>query len=382
MLLGGMRLVTDLGVVDDAWLAITDQRVTATGSGLAPGMVDVDLGGLIVTPGFIDLHCHGGGGASYDEGDPDEVAAGVSFHRRHGTTATLASTVSGHRDHLTSQVKLLAECHRAGMIEGIHLEGPYLATSRCGAQDPAALRDPDLDELTSFIDAGEQAVRMVTLAPERKGALEAIALLRSRGVLAAVGHTDATYEQAIAAIEAGATVATHLGNACRPIHHRNPGALLALLEDDRVTCELILDGVHLHPHFASFCTRTIGADRTALVTDAIVAAGMADGPYRLGRVEVDVSGGQARVQSSGALAGSTLTTDVAFRRAVHLHGLTLPQASQAASGNPARLIGRSDLGHLRPGARADLVVLDEELRLRRVLAAGAWIDGVTAEGGR
>jgi N-acetylglucosamine-6-phosphate deacetylase len=371
MLLGGIRLATPDDVVDDAWLTVDGDRVTRVGRGRAPGRVDLDLDGALVVPGFVDLHCHGGGGASYGSDDAGRAAA---FHLWHGTTTTLASLVSGPPDVLEEQVSRLAALTRDGLVAGTHLEGPFLARTRCGAHDPTVLRDPSLAEIDRLTAAAGGTLRMMTLAPERAGALDAIARLTTAGVVAAIGHTEATYEQTRAAIAAGARVATHIGNAMPPVHHRMPGPVLALLEDDRVACELINDGIHLHPAFVTDVRRRAGAERVVLITDAIAAAGTGDGEFRVGAVAVRVSGGAARVEATGVLAGSTLTLGEAFRRAVTEGGFSIPEAVRATSTTAARLLGRPDRGYVRVGAQADLVVLDTELRVDAVLHRGVWVE--------
>ncbi len=370
MLLGGLRLGTPDDVIDDAWLSVEGGQVREVGRGTPPGRIDIDLAGDLVVPGFVDLHCHGGGGASYGSDDAARVAA---YHLRHGTTTTLASLVSAAPEVLAEQVPRLAALTRAGVVAGIHLEGPFLARARCGAHDPAVLRDPSPAEIDGLLGLAGGTLRMVTLAPERAGALDAIARVTRAGTLVAVGHTEATYEQTRAAIAAGARVATHLGNAMPAFEARRPGPVLALLEDDRVTCELINDGIHLHPAFVTHVQRRAGPGRIALITDAMAAAGAGDGRYRLGAVAVRVSGGEARVEATGALAGSTLTLGEAFRRAVTTAGFGVPDAVRATSTTAAGLLGRPDLGRLRAGSPADLVVLDAGLGVRSVLHRGMWV---------
>jgi N-acetylglucosamine-6-phosphate deacetylase len=217
---------------------------------------------------------------------------------------------------------------------------------------------------------------MVTLAPELDGGIESIRLLKELGVIAAIGHTDAGYDKVLAGIEAGASVATHLFNAMPAIGHRAPGPIVALLEDERVTVELIGDGVHLHPAVIDLALKGAGADRVALITDAMSAAGFGDGLYPLGPLQVRVRDGVARLVEGGSIAGSTLTLDVAFRRAVTLNGLSLERASQVLSLNPAKLIGVADrVGSLEPGKDADLVVLDDAHQLVAVMRRGEWIVG-------
>ena len=364
------RVVTPEGVVD-GYVTVDGDRIAAVGEG--------DRGdGHWLLPGFVDIHNHGGGGHSFTTGDPDAARQAAAFHLRHGTTSLLASLVSSPYTLMRQAVTAFAPLVAEGVLAGIHFEGPYLSEVRCGAQNPAFLRDPSLTELTELLALGEGTIRMVTVAPERDGALAAIELLVGHGVVAAVGHTDATYQQTRAAVAAGATVATHLFNGMRPIHHREPGPILALLAAPSVTCELVADGVHLHDGTLAYVAATAGPDRAALITDAIDATGMADDRYELGGQPVEVRAGVARLATDdgteGAIAGSTLTMDAALRRAVQA-GVSLVEASRMASGTPAQAIGLADqLGALRPGLRADLVELDADLRVRRVMRAGRWLD--------
>ena len=361
------------------WIEVSGATVTAVGGGAPPRQPDRELGASTVVPGFVDTHVHGGGGGSFSD-DAAQSAAAVAMHRRHGTTTLLASLVTEAPDDLLRQVRSLAEQVRSGLIAGVHLEGPWLSVHRCGAHDPGLLRDPDADELNRVLDAGAGTIRMVTLAPERTGGLEAIRHIVDAGVVAAIGHTDATYGQTCAAIEAGATVGTHLFNAMRPIHHREPGPVIALLEDPRVTVEVIADGVHVNPALYRHVTRSVGADRVSLVTDAMAAAGMADGAYRIGPLAVDVADGVARLAGTDTIAGSTATMDALFRFAVANSSAkgaasrdeALLLAVRQSSVNPARALGLP-CPVLQPGAEADLVVLDAGLTVAAVMRRGAWV---------
>jgi N-acetylglucosamine-6-phosphate deacetylase len=232
------------------------------------------------------------------------------------------------------------------------------------------LRPPALDELTTLLDAAGGTLRMVTLAPELPGALEAIRLLVANGVVAALGHTDATYEQTCAGVDAGATVGTHVFNGMRPPHHREPGPVFALLGESRVVCEFVADGHHLHDGTLAFATSVTGPARAALITDAMAASGMPDGEYELGGQRVAVAAGVARLTSNDSIAGSTLTMDAALRRAVHA-GLSLVDAARMAATTPARAVGLHDTGEIRPGLRADLVVLDDALRPASIIRGGS-----------
>ena len=325
-----------------------------------------------IVPGFVDLHCHGGGGHTFTTGDATAARAAAAFHRRHGTTTMLASLVSSPYGLTRTAVAAYRPLVAEDLLAGVHLEGPYLAPARRGAQNPGVLRDPSVRELRDLLESGGDAVRMVTLAPELPGALDAIGFLAAHGVLAAIGHTDSTYEQTLAGVAAGASVGTHLCNGMPPPHHRGPGPVVGLLESGAAV-ELIADGHHLHPAMLAFLARAAGPDRAVLVTDAIDAAGMPDGRYDLGGRDVVVTDRVARVADGGALAGSTLTMDEAVRNAVHA-GIALPDAVAMASTTPARVLGLADrVGAVAAGLRADLVVLGADLRVRRVMRAGVWL---------
>lgn len=375
LLLAGGRVVTPDEVLEGAWVQIVGERIVSVGLGRpAVDAPVVDLAGAWLLPGYVDVHVHGGGGHSVST-SPADMAAAVAFHRRHGTTATLVSLVTAPLEELEQQLGWAAELTRrgptpGGTVIGSHLEGPFLAEARCGAQNREFMIPPSDDAVGRLLCAGAGALRMMTLAPELPGALALIERLRELGVIAALGHSDASYDQAMAAIAAGATQATHLFNAMPPLHHRRPGLAGAAL-DARLACELINDGRHLHPEVVRMVFRLV--PRPLLITDAIDAAGVGDGTFDLGGQEVHVHDGEARLVRSGSLAGSTLTMDQALRRTVQEGGLTIEQASAAASGNPASVLGLSDVfGAIAPGLRADLVLLDDDLQVRRVMSAGVW----------
>jgi N-acetylglucosamine-6-phosphate deacetylase len=374
-LLGGGRVVTRAGVLTDAWVQVTDGRIAQVASGMPD--VDapvVDLAGAWLLPGYIDLHMHGGGGHSVAD-SPASMEEAVAYHRGHGTTATLVSLMTAPEAELAEQLGWAAELARRGALPrghvlGSHLEGPFLSPRRCGAQNPLHMVAPDPLLLERLRAVAGGTLKMVTIAPELDGALPLIEMLSATGVIVAMGHSDATYEQTRAGIDAGAGHATHLFNAMRPLHHREPGLVGAALEAD-LNCELINDGRHVHPAVVRLVFDLISSP--VLVTDAIDAAGVGDGRFELGGQEVQVHGDEARLATSGSLAGSTLTMDRALRRAVKQSGLGVERASAAASANPARLLGLDhELGSIAPGRRADLVVLDDDLQLTAVMAGGVW----------
>jgi N-acetylglucosamine-6-phosphate deacetylase len=370
-LLRGPRIVRPDGVLDNGWVLVEGERIAGVGAGPPPDHDVVhELDGWLL-PGFIDLHVHGGGGHDVTA-SPDDLAAAVDFHRWHGTTSTLISLVTAPLDALEQQLSWVAAATAdiRGVL-GAHLEGPFLSHARCGAQNPAYLRLPHRSEFDRLLAAARGTLRSITVAPELPDEPALIAAATEAGAVAAIGHTDATYAEAMAGVEAGARLATHLFNGMRPIHHREPGPAVAALRAGLV-CEVINDGVHLHPAIPAMVAERPG--RLAFVTDAIGAAGVGDGEVVLGGQRVLVREGQARLVPSGSLAGSTLTMDVAVRRAVQESGLDIVTASAAASGTPARLLGLAgQTGAVAPGLSADLVLLDEELKLHAVMNCGRWL---------
>jgi N-acetylglucosamine-6-phosphate deacetylase len=370
VLLSAARIVTPARVLAPGWLRVDGDRVAEIGEGAPPAPADVDLGAATVVPGFVDQHVHGGGRASFTTGTAIDAATAVRAHLDHGTTSLVASLVTDTHERMVACVGELARLTDDGLLAGVHLEGPWLSPRRSGAHQPGSLAAPFPASVDSLLDAGHGTVRMVTLAPELPGGLEAVDRLARAGVVVAIGHTDATYDVARAALDAGATVGTHLFNAMRGLHHREPGPVGALLEGD-AHVELIADGVHLHPAVL----RTVFAakpGRCVLVTDAMAAAGAGDGDYELGPMAIEVRDGVARLAGREAIAGSTLTMDRALRTAVAA-GVPLVDAVHAASTAPAALMGLDDVGAIEAGRRADLVVLDEAWQVQRVLRAGAWV---------
>ncbi|MFJ5225475.1 N-acetylglucosamine-6-phosphate deacetylase [Streptomyces sp. NPDC088400] len=369
--LTGARVVLPTGIVDGGRVIVEGRRI----AGAAPAdAVTLDLPGHWVVPGFVDTHNHGGGGASFTSGSVDDVLKGVRTHREHGTTTLVASTVTGEMDFLAHRAGFLSELVEQGDLAGIHFEGPFISPCRKGAHSETLLRHPDPAEVRKLVDAARGTARIVTLATELPGGIESVRLLTEHGVIAAIGHTDATYEQTVEAINAGATLATHLFNAMPPLGHRAPGPIAALLEDERVTVELINDGTHLHPAALELAFHRAGAGRVAFITDAMDAAGFGDGRYQLGPLAVEVREGVARLVEGGSIAGSTLTQDTAFKRAATVDGLPVEDIVQAISVNPAKLLGMYDrIGSLEPGKDADLVVLDAGFAVKGVLYKGEWV---------
>ncbi|MFG2715550.1 N-acetylglucosamine-6-phosphate deacetylase [Streptomyces goshikiensis] len=369
--LSGARVVLPTGTVANGRVIVEGERIAGSAH---EGARTVDLTGHWIVPGFVDMHNHGGGGASFTSGTAEDVLRGVRTHREHGTTTLVASTVTDDLAELARRAALLAELTQQGEIAGVHFEGPFINACRKGAHKADLLRDPDPAEVRKLVDAAHGTAKMVTLATELPGGLDSVRLLAEHGVIAAIGHTDSTYDQTRQAIDAGATVATHLYNAMPGLEHRAPGPIAALLEDERVTVELINDGTHLHPAMLELAFHHAGAHRVALITDAMDAAGFGDGTYHLGPLEVEVKDGVARLVEGGSIAGSTLTLDTAFKRSVTVDKLPVESVVQAISANPARLLGLYDqVGSLEPGKYADLVVLDAGFELKGVMRRGEWV---------
>lgn len=366
------RLVDGGTVVDDAWVRIEDGLVVSTGTGNtwdpADRIVDAQEAagrGAVLTPGFVDIHGHGGAGAAFDDGI-DAIRTARALHRAHGTTRAVVSLVTAPLDDLAHRVAEIAELTRSDRdILGSHLEGPFLDPGHHGAHEPSLLRAPVAADVARLLEAGSGTVRQVTIAPELPGGLDAVRLIVESGAAAAVGHTDADAEMARAAFDAGASILTHAFNAMPGIHHRAPGPVLTAAADHRVVLEAIADDVHLDPHVVKLLFDS-APDRVALITDAMAAAGSADGHYDLGAVSVTVQDGIARADDTGSIAGSTLTQDVALRRAVAA-GISLPVAVRGLTRTPASAIGYGDrIGALSPGYAGDAVLLDAELRVARI----------------
>ncbi|WP_353826827.1 N-acetylglucosamine-6-phosphate deacetylase [Agromyces sp. SYSU T0242] len=377
------RLVSGGDTVQDAWVAFDGDRIAARGLGdtwrdapelrSRPAAQVTDAAGRWLTPGFVDIHCHGGGGAAFDDGEA-AIAQALEVHRAHGTTRTVCSLVTAPVEVLADRLAAIARVAASDQrVLGAHLEGPFLDHDFRGAHDPVMLRQADAIAVDRLLDAAGGTLRQVTIAPEHDGADDAITRFVEAGVAVAVGHTGADFDTALRAFDAGASILTHAFNGMRGIHHRAPGPVVAAMRADHVTLEVIDDGVHVHPDVVRLAFD--GAHgRVALVTDAMAAAGAADGDYVLGSLAVTVRDGVARLTESGAIAGSTLTQDEALRRAVVDAGVPLHEVVDALTVTPASAIGRAgDLGRLDVGFAADAVLLDADLAVDAVWGAGERI---------
>lgn len=391
------RVVTPDRVVD-GHVVVDGDRIVAVGPGepgdaLAAAVSAADLGisgPLTILPGLVDLHCHGGGGAGFpDATEPELAITAAAEHLRHGTTSLVASLVTDTPENLLARVAVLAPLAQAGQLAGIHVEGPFLSPARCGAQEPSLMTAGDLGLVRELLAAANGQITALTAAPEVQGVLGVGGVFEAvvaGGVVPSIGHTDATAEVVDHAVaetrrllghggRSPRPVAAHLFNGMRPLHHRDPGpvaALLAAAGRGDVVVELIADGVHLAPATVRAVMELVGPDAVALVTDAMAGAGMPDGFYGLGPARVQVTDGLARLVRGGAIAGGTAhLLDVV--RATVAAGVPLRDAVRSAATTPAAVLGRADIGALEVGRRADLVVVDADLRPLRVMRAGAWL---------
>ncbi len=345
-----------------------------------PGNARVfDFGDAVLAPGLIDIHIHGGAGHDVMEGSDESLAAIERSMAAHGVTSYCPTTVTApidatlrSLDALGKAVKRAASGSADGMRAqplGIHLEGPFLSHAKCGVHPPALLQPASRELFERMWQAADGQVSVLTIAPEIEGAIDLIGEAARRGICVSIGHTDAGLSQARSAIEAGARHATHTFNAMRPLDHRNPGVLGAVLTDRQLTADIIVDGIHVDPAVVDLFLRAKGAGSAVLITDAISATGMPDGTYRLGGLEVEVRNG--RCESNGRLAGSVLTLDRAIRNAMKFAGTDLQTAIRMATINPARVLGiENRKGTLNKGSDADIAVFTPEGNLVRSIVGG------------
>ena len=369
------RIVTATGADGPGWLALGGGRVIDAGDGPTPtgDLMHLPLERLrgVVVPGFVDQHVHGALGVDFGGADEAGARRAAAHHHRAGSTRLVASVATASSQATLRALGVLAPLVDEGVLDGVHLEGPWLSSTRRGAHDPALLRSPEPAEVEALLDAARGTVRLVTIAPELPGAVDAIRLLVDRGVVVALGHSDCTAAAAPAAADAGATVVTHVYNGMRPLHHREPGLAGAALTDDRLAVELILDGQHVSRDAVEIARRA-SSGRLVLVSDAMAATGWSDGRYTIAGSEVVVEHGVAMLADGSSLAGSTGTVGEGLTRLLREHGVALPEAVRASSTTAATALGLTGAG-LHPGDRADLVVLDEHDRVDRVLRDGRWL---------
>lgn len=375
------RVITPSGLVDGGHVVVESGRIVACGGGAVPPAHKYhDQRGAYLVPGYIDLHVHGGGGADFGAPTAGQIRTALRFHARHGTTALLATVAGVIPGRLTAVLDALhttaTVAGRDGSaLLGIHLEGPFLNPARRGVQDERHLSAPSVAQFTALVEAAGGALRLMTIAPELPGALEVIAAGIDAGVVMSMGHTDATYEQATTVTRHGIRHVTHLGNCMRPFHQREPGVFGAALSHSNLTCEVIVDGIAVHPAVVAMIASAKGPNGMVLITDAVAAAGSWESRSWLGDIRLSVSNGRVVHSEDGTtLAGSMLTMEDAVRNAVHLAGIPLIDAVTMASTTPARVLDIDDhKGSLVPGADADLVVLDGDLAVTATMVGGRWV---------
>ena len=354
MIITAARAVIDGKDRSEIWIDIREGLIHEIGDGPHPSAERKFTGTLI--PGFVDIHCHGGGGYYFSNLNPDQITGAIDIHRQAGTTTQYASLVTADLSQLKAQIEALIPFVRSGDLAGIHLEGPYLSHAKCGAHAPELLRAPHLDEVKSLVECGQGTIAMVTIAPELEGALESIAWLASQGIIAAIGHSDADADTARAAIDAGAKVVTHFTNAMAKMVGGQSMAT-EVLDDSDISLELINDGTHV-PIDVIEALKKNALDRTILITDAMSAAGGDDGKYVIGDLEVEVKDSIARLVSNGALAGSTLTMARAFTNFINEDSVQIVDAVHASSTRAAQVFGLKNVGSISVGKKADILHFD------------------------
>lgn len=381
------HVVLEDRVLYNGFVGVTNGVITVVGEGAPPRTqrenTIIDLHGEWLVPGFVDVHVHGGGGFGFMGASLDDVAGAAKFHACHGTTALLATTSTASVQDLTNAITRLTEYIRPGAGEGsrvigIHVEGPFLSLKRKGAQDPRNIISPSRNFAFKWLGIAGGGIRLMTIAPELPGALDLIEELRLNGVTVGAGHTDATYEQALEGIRRGVTHSIHTFNGMRPIHHRDPGVLSAVMTDSRVTCELICDGHHVHSGAVRLLYQSKGPHRLALITDAVEVAGLPDGEYVSERSAVRLHDGIVELTDGSSLAGSMLTMDQAYRNILSFLPIGMVEASLMASTTPANSVGFGyRKGRIAVGMDADLVSLDSNLSVQRTVVEGRCVYDAT-----
>lgn len=375
------RLFTPTEVIESPLVVIEDgaiQSLSARSALEAPsGAQHLDFPNLVIAPGFIDIHIHGGAGHDVMQDDPSGRVAFEKSLAKHGVTSYLPTTVTAAMDRILGAVDRLGNlisaedadhAHVGARPLGIHLEGPFISAAKCGVHPVEYLIAPTIELFERILDASGGTLKMMTVAPELPGAAEVIRQARERGVYTSIGHSNATFQEAARGIAAGAVSATHTFNAMRALDHREPGILGAVLSDDRVMADIIADGVHVAPAIVEVFLKAKGAERAVLITDAISATGMPDGTYQLGPFQAEVHGDRAELQ--GKLAGSVLTLDRAVRNVISFANWTLQQSLILVTRNPAQLIGADGKGELAVGSDADLVLLSEKGEVVHTMVGG------------
>ena len=356
MIIQAKSAVIDGQLKADVTIHVKEGMITKIASGISKS-ADVTIDDILI-PAFVDMHCHGGAGSYFSADTDAEIEKVIEFHKSHGTHTLVASLVSADVRDIKLQIRRLAPYVESGALAGIHLEGPYISHARCGAHDPAALREPSIEVIAEILALADGAVKMITIAPELRNAMDSIELIASKKVIVAIGHSNGRYEEASAALDAGASVATHFTNAMAKLPDGDRTFATALLEDPRATLEIIADGQHVDDKTINR-VREAAPGRIALITDAMSATGCGDGEYQIGTLAVKVKNGIARLMSTGSLAGSTLTMDQAFINFIDI-GASVVEASLAASTTPARALKIKNVGEIKVGMKALFLTFNPE----------------------
>lgn len=378
------RIITPDKIIPDGTVLVTDNTISAISDKNieTPGALEINADGKYIAPGFIDMHVHGGGGYDFMDGTVNAFLTIATTHARYGTTAMMPTTLSAGREELLQTLAVYEEANRMNVkgaqFLGMHLEGPYLSLKQCGAQDQKYIRDPDPEEYTELV-ARSSSIRRWSAAPELKGAIEMGRFLKSKGILVALAHTDAIYEEVAEAFKNGYTLATHFYSGMSGVTRRNAYRYAGVIESayliDEMDVEIIADGIHLPAPLLKLVCKIKGADRTALITDAMRAAGMPEGESILGSmhhgVKVIVEDGVAKLPDRSSFAGSVATTDRLIRSMVNLAGIPLTDAIKMITATPARIMGISDRkGTLAKGKDADIVIFDDNINIEMTIVNG------------
>lgn len=367
---GGNLVLPERRAIDTGALLIQDGRIARIGKVQLRGSAieTIDAVGLCVAPGFIDLQVNGGAGYNFGDASPAGIHEAIAFHVSHGTTGLLPTTVTAPIEAIRNAVQQVHSLNHPAVL-GMHIEGPFISAKRKGAHNAHYILAPSAARFDELAADYEDFIKIVTLAPEIPGAMELLARVKRIGAVPSIGHSDATYDETIEALDQGISLFTHLFNAMRKCNHREPGVVGAALDSD-VMVELICDGIHVHPAIIRLLLKAKGHDEICLITDSISATGLADGEYSLGGLAVFVQAGQARL-ADGTLAGSTLAMNQAVQNFTEFTGCSLPAAVKTASLNPARLLGVQDCkGSLEAGKDADIVIFDKGFNIRYTIIGG------------
>jgi len=377
---GGSLISPERGVIETGGVLIQDGCIARIGKdeGRPEVMKTIDATGLYVAPGFIDLQVNGGGGHNFGDASPAGIHEAIAFHVSHGTTRLLPTMVTASVETIRTAIREVKQANHPAVL-GVHIEGPFISAQRKGAHNAHHIIAPSIEEFDKLIAGHEGFIKIVTLAPELPGADRLITRIREIEAIPSLGHSNASYDETIAALEQGIALFTHLFNAMRGFNHREPGVVGAAL-DSAAMVELICDGIHIHPAIIRMVVKSKGIDEICLITDSISAAGLTDGEYSLGGLTVFVQAGQARL-ADGTLAGSTLTMNQAVRNFIEFTGCSLPEAVKTASLNPARLLGMQERkGSLEAGKDADIVIFDKEFNIRYTIIGGEIVYPQAAQG--